>query len=78
MALGIMNMVYEAVGMVSVFASRYAGVNDVVLTGNLTRLGFCREKFREFNTMGYGVNFRIPECAQFATVIGAALLGIDK
>jgi type II pantothenate kinase len=78
MALGIMNMVYEAVGMVSVFASRHAGVNDVVLTGNLTRLGFCREKFREFNTMGYGVNCRIPECAQFATVIGAALLGIDK
>ena len=78
MALGIMNMVYETVGMVSVFASRHAGVRDIVLTGNLTRLGFCHQKFEEFNHMGYGVNFRIPECAQFATVIGAALLGIEK
>lgn len=78
MAKGIMNLVYETVGMVSVFASRYVGTKDVVLTGNLTRLGFCREKFDEFNNMGYGVNFVIPENAQFATVIGAALLGLDK
>lgn len=78
MAKGIMNLVYETVGMVSVFASKYVGTRDVVLTGNLTRLGFCREKFDEFNHMGYGVNFIIPESAQFATVIGAALLGLDK
>ncbi len=74
-ALGILNMVYETVGMVSVFASKHAGTRDIVLTGNLTRLGFCREKFLEFNEMGYGVSFTIPECAQFATVIGAALIG---
>lgn len=78
MAKGIMNLVYETVGMVSVFASRYVGTTDVVLTGNLTRLGFCRDKFDEFNHMGYGVKFVIPENAQFATVIGAALLGLDK
>ncbi len=77
-ALGIMNMVYETVGMVSVFASRHVGVKDVVLTGNLTRLGFCKKKFEEFNHMGYGASFHIPECAQFSTVIGAALCGIEK
>lgn len=75
-ALGIMNMVYETVGMVSVFASRHCGVRDVVLTGNLTRLGFCHDKFREFNGMGYGVNFTIPTLAQFSTVIGCALGGL--
>lgn len=77
-ALGIMNLVYETVGMVSIFASGHAGVKDIVLTGNLTRLGFCNEKFKEFNSMGYGVNFVIPECAQFATVIGAALCGVSE
>ncbi len=76
LALGIMNMVYETVGMVSIFASRHAGVSDIVLTGNLTRLDYCREKFREFNGMGYGVNFIIPDRAQFSTVIGCALGGI--
>ena len=72
-ALGILNMVYEAVAMVSVFAARQAGVKDIVLTGNLTRLGFCAEKFKEINGMGYGVNFVIPELSQFSTVIGCAL-----
>ena len=74
-ALGILNMVYEAVAMVSVFAARQAGVKDIVLTGNLTRLAFCAEKFKEINGMGYGVNFIIPEMAQFSTVIGCALEG---
>lgn len=74
-ALGILNMVYETVAMVSVFAARQARASDVVLTGNLTRLGFCAEKFREINSMGYGVNFTIPEMSQFSTVIGCALEG---
>ena len=72
-ASGIMNLVFETVGMVSIFAARSCGVRDIVLTGNLTRLKRCREKFEEFNTMGYGVRFIIPERAQFATVIGTAL-----
>jgi hypothetical protein len=72
-ALGILNLVYEAVAMVSVFAARQAGVKDIVLTGNLTRLSFCAEKFKEINGMGYGVNFLIPELSQFSTVIGCAL-----
>ena len=75
-ALGIMNMVFEAVGMVSIFASRQCGVKDIVLTGNLTRLGYCTEKFNIFNTLGYGVNFIIPKMAEFSTVIGTALLGL--
>ena len=76
-ALGILNMVYETIGMVSVFAARTRGVTDIVLTGNLTRIPFCKAKFEELNKMGYGVVFHIPECAQYSTVIGAALLGKD-
>ncbi len=76
-AAGIMNLVFETVGMVSVFAARSCGVRDIVLTGNLTRLKRCHEKFAEFNNMGYGVKFVIPERAQFSTVIGTALGGLD-
>lgn len=75
-ARGILNLVFETVGMISVFAARQCGVGDVVLTGNLTRLGFSREKFDEFNRLGYGVRFHIPASAEFSTVIGAALLGL--
>lgn len=76
LALGIMNMIYETVGMVSIFASRSVGVENIVLTGNATQLGYCHKKFDEFNRMGYGVNFIIPERSRYATVIGAALHGI--
>ena len=76
-ALGIINMVYETIGMISIFGARSAGVSDIVLTGNLTRLSHCRKKAEFFNSMKetYGVNFIMPERAQFATVIGAALHG---
>ena len=77
-ALGVLNMVYETVGMVSIFASRNKGVRDIVLTGNLTRLGFSSKKFEEFNNMGYGVNFVIPKLAQYSTVIGCALGAAEK
>ena len=77
-AAGILNLVFETVGMVSIFAARSCGVRRIVLTGNLTRLSKCKTKFEEFNTMGYGVDFSIPDHAQFATVIGAALIGLDE
>ena len=72
---GILNLVFETVGMVSIFASRSKGVRDIVLTGNLTALAPCIKKFDQFNHMNYGVNFIIPQHSQFATVIGTALCG---
>lgn len=79
-ALGIMNMVYETVAMVSIFAAQHCGVKDIVLTGNLTRLSHCKEKFAKVNELyaSRGVKFSIPQKAQYATVIGTALLGINK
>ncbi len=77
-ALGILNMVYETIGMVSIFAARSAGVDNVVWTGNLTRLAFCKEKADFFNSLKstYGVNFLMPERSEYATVIGTALHGL--
>ncbi len=74
---GIMNLVFETVGMISIFAARSVGVTDIVLTGNLTQLDLCKDKFDEFNMMGYGVRFCIPDRSRFATVIGTAIRGID-
>ena len=72
-AKGISNLVYETVGMVSIFASRSVGVTDIVLTGNLTRLPSCMKKFEEFNGLGYGVRFVVPELSEFSTAIGCAI-----
>ena len=72
-AKGVTNLVYETVGMVSIFASRSVKVTDIVLTGNLTRLVSCREKFEEFNHLGYGVRFVVPKLSEFSTAIGCAI-----
>ena len=70
-ALGVANMVAETIAMVAVFAARGCGVKDVVLTGNLSTIAPIRQTFEGLDQ--FGVNFIIPENAQFGTVIGAAL-----
>ena len=77
MAKGIINMVFETVGMLALFAARAHGVKDIVLTGNLTRIDYAHEAFENLSNM-FGVRFLIPENAQFGTVIGTALGGISK
>lgn len=73
-ALGIINMIFETVGTLSVFASKNYGNCDVVLTGNLTVVPQAQPIFKNIGEMLHA-NFIIPEYSQFGTVIGAALLG---
>ena len=75
LAIGVMNLVFETVAMVSMFAARSVGVTDIIVTGNVTELDYCKKKFEEINGLGYGVKFLIPEYSRYATVIGTALLG---
>ena len=71
-ALGLLNMVFETIGMVGLFAARNHGLSDIVLTGNLTQVRQAKDVFNTLNRM-FDVNFMIPKHAQYATVIGAAL-----
>ena len=75
-ALGIANMVAETIAMVSIFAARGHGLRDIVLTGNLSCVSPVRKIIMGLSE-SFGVNFVCPDNAQFATVIGAALLGLD-
>ena len=77
LALGIINMVFESIGMLAVFAARSRGVRDIVLTGNLTRLPQAPSIAEIFCTM-FDLNFVIPKNAEFATAIGAALLNSES
>ena len=72
--LNNINMVFETVGMVCVFAARNYSLKNVVLTGNLTSVSQAPEIFENLNRM-FDMNFIIPKYAQFGTVIGAALAG---
>ena len=71
-ALAIINMVFETAGMLGIFAARDKGLHDIVLTGNLTTTPQAKDIFESLNAI-FDINFIIPENAQFATAIGAAL-----
>lgn len=71
-ALGIINMIFETIGMMAIFAARKHGIKDIVLTGSLSTIPQAKHCFEVFNRM-FDMNFIIPENAQFGTVIGAAL-----
>ena len=76
LAKGIMNMVFETVGMLALFAARAKNNVPVVLTGNLTTVSYAKEAFAILSSM-FGVDFIIPQNAQFGTVIGTALGGLE-
>lgn len=73
-AAGLINLVFETAAMISLFAARTKSCNDIVITGNLTTILNCKDKFKALSEM-FGVNFIIPDNSQYGTVIGAALLG---
>jgi len=72
-ALGIINLVFQTIGMMAVFASRNEKVKDVVLTGNLANVPQARKIFDELTKL-FGVDFHIPDHAEFATAAGAAMV----
>ncbi len=74
-ALGLINMIFETVGMMAVFNSRMHSTRDIVLTGNLTQIAQAPATFKSLSEM-FNVNFIIPERAQYSTVIGAALCAL--
>ena len=75
--LGIVNLVLQSIGTMSVLACKCCGTDTVVLTGALTMLPPARETFELFKQL-YHVNFIIPENATFATAIGAALYSVRE
>lgn len=76
LALGITNMVAETIMMLAVFAARTYGIREIVLIGNLTNIAPIRRVFVD-HADAFGVQFIIPENAQFGTVIGAALSDME-
>ena len=71
-ALGILNMVYQTIGMLSVFAARSRSLNDVIVTGSGSNNPVGKRILMGIAKM-YGVTFGFPENAEYVTAIGAGL-----
>lgn len=75
--LGILNMTFQTIGMLAVFACRNDHVKDVILTGTLSQVPFAKKVFQALTKM-HGIQFIIPKNAIYATATGAALSYLKK
>ena len=71
-ALGIINMVLQAIGTTAIFAVHGIGVKDIALIGKLSVMPQCKDVFAVLRQL-FSVEFIIPENAEYATAVGAAL-----
>jgi len=75
-ALAIINMVYQVIGVLSVFAARAKNYSRVVVTGNGSKNPIGRKVLTDITSM-YGIEFIYPEYAEYTTAIGAGLSNRD-
>ena len=72
LALGLVNMIFESVAMLALFAARDKKIGKIVMTGNITTIPQAKPIFEALNRT-FDAEYIVPENSQFATVIGAAL-----
>jgi type II pantothenate kinase len=73
-ALAIINMVYQVIGMLSVFAARAKGLKQVIVTGNGSGNKLGQKILNDVVTRMYGIEFIYPADAEFTTAAGAGLV----
>jgi type II pantothenate kinase len=71
-ALGIINLVYQVIGMLSVFAARSRNINSVVITGSGSNNPIGKKILSVITEM-HAVHFEYPADAEYTTAIGAGL-----
>jgi len=72
-ALAIINMVYQVIGVLSVFAARARNTNRVIVTGNGSNNPIGQKVLNDVITPMYGTEFIYPEHAEYTTAVGAGL-----
>ncbi len=77
LALGLVNMVFESVAMLAIFAARKKHLKKIVVTGNMTNLPQATTILTALNDV-FETEFVLPTHSQFATVIGSALSELKR
>ena len=77
-ALGLVNMIFESIGMMAVFATLNDTVKDIVVIGSLSVFDQAASVFDMLAKLYPNNRFHIPKDAIFATAVGAALSEIKK
>jgi type II pantothenate kinase len=71
-SLGILNLIFQTIGVIAVFAAGCDGEKNIVLIGKLAHIPQAKDIFDGLSRL-YRVSFHIPENAEYATAVGAAI-----
>ncbi len=74
LALGLINSIYQTVGILAAFACMHTSIKNIVVTGSMASIQQGQEILHGVGGM-YGIRFIIPENAAYATALGATLKG---
>ena len=69
--LGVANMIFETIGVMSVFAAHNIKSNNIIIVGNVATMPYINTVLKRIENLHKGIKFIIPKHAEFATVIGA-------
>lgn len=67
---GIVNMIFESIGVMSTFAAKGANINNIVAIGQITKMPYARQVLDKIEKL-HNVKFIIPENSEYMTAIGA-------
>jgi len=70
-AAGVVNLVFQTVGMIAIMAARAERCDDIVMVGKSMQLPMAKAILEGLSEL-YGTRFAIPELADYGTAIGAA------
>jgi type II pantothenate kinase len=71
-ALGLLNMEYQVIGMLAVFAARSKNLNRIVITGSGSDNDIGKKVLAAITGL-YGIAFDYPPDGEYTTAIGAGL-----
>ena len=70
----ILNMVYQTIAMLSVFAARSINENNVILVGALSESKYAKKVLKDVEALHEDINFYIPDDGIYACCMGATIL----
>lgn len=68
--IGLINMIFEVIGMMAVFITSKSNIKDVILVGNITVIPGVRYVLDRIEKV-QNINFIVPKNTEFAVVLGA-------
>lgn len=70
----ILNLVYQTIAMLSVYAARSVGETNVILVGAMSESEYARKVLMDVKLLHEDINFYIPDDGIYACALGATLL----